>query len=358
MRVAFVLPQRSPVPIGGFIVVYEYASRLTSRGHEVAVVHPRTIAAPAGPTERAKAALWRRRYRRRPELLAPWLAPTPAVRMLAVRDLDDWDPPDVDVLLATTWETVRPVFAAETTGRRSMYFVQGYELDGAPEVISTWTLPLGKIVISRWLEGIAAELGEEERTSYVPNGIDRTRWGADIPLERRPERVGALLGAGKGSAEIVAAMELARQREPTLLAAAFGTGSKPRDLPGWIDYVRLPGVERLRALYNSCGIFVQASRNEGWGLPATEAMACGCALVTCDNGGSREYADDGETALVVEPTPSALGDAVVALVRDPELRIRLARNGQERVAGFRWERSVEMLEGALAPRIGAEGAGL
>lgn len=355
MRVAFVLPQRSPVPIGGFIVVYEYACRLVARGHMVSVVHPRTIGSPASAVSRAKAALWERRYRRRPELLSPWFAPSPAVQMLAVRDLCGWDPPNVDVMLATTWETVGPVFAARTAERRAMYFVQGYELDGAPEVISTWTLPLGKIVISRWLEGIAAELGEKERTSYVPNGIDPMRWGTDTPLEQRPARVGALLGAGKGSAEIVAAMELAREREPSLLATAFGTGSKPRGLPDWIDYVRLPRVERLRALYNSCGIFVQASRNEGWGLPATEAMACGCALVTCDNGGSREYADDGETALVVEPTPSALGDAVTALVRDPELRMRLARNGQERVAGFRWERSVEMLERALAPRTDAEG---
>jgi len=33
-------------------------------------------------------------------------------------------------------------------------------------------------------------------------------------------------------------------------------------------------------------------------MPAMEAMACGAALLTYDNGGCRDYARDGETALV------------------------------------------------------------
>lgn len=348
MRVAFVLPQRSRVPIGGFIVVYEYANRLAARGHEVSVLHPRTISRPSSLAGQARAELWVRRYRRRPELLAPWFRLRPDVRLLAVRHLQGGDLPEADALLATTWQTVGPVFDATAARGGGFYFVQGYELDGAPEVMDTWALPLRKIVIARWLEEIAAGLGEGERTSYVPNGSDPEQWGVDVPLERRPPRVGALLGSGKGREEIVAALRMARAREPGLLAATFGTGPPPEDLPDWVEYTRLPSGERLRALYNSCRVFVQASRNEGWGLPATESMACGCALVTCDNGGSREYAEDGETALVVEPEPRALSEAIVSLVGDAELRRGLALRGRERVAGFSWQRSVELFERALA----------
>ena len=32
---------------------------------------------------------------------------------------------------------------------------------------------------------------------------------------------------------------------------------------------------------------------EGWGLPGTEAMACGCALVSTRNGGVDSYAIEG-----------------------------------------------------------------
>ena len=35
-------------------------------------------------------------------------------------------------------------------------------------------------------------------------------------------------------------------------------------------------------------------------MPPMEAMACGAALVTYDNGGCRDYARDGETALVAK----------------------------------------------------------
>ena len=45
-------------------------------------------------------------------------------------------------------------------------------------------------------------------------------------------------------------------------------------------------------------IYLCPSWDEGLGMPSMEAMACGSALVTYDNGGSRDYAHDGETALV------------------------------------------------------------
>jgi glycosyltransferase involved in cell wall biosynthesis len=75
-------------------------------------------------------------------------------------------------------------------------------------------------------------------------------------------------------------------------------------------------------------------------------MACGCALVTTDNGGSRDYAVDTETALVV-PTgdPSGLADSAERLLRDATGRTRLAAAGAELVRSrFDWDRTAELLE--------------
>ncbi len=63
-----------------------------------------------------------------------------------------------------------------------------------------------------------------------------------------------------------------------------------------------PDPERLVSdIYDRSRVFVQASHYEGFGFTAVEGMACGAALVTTDNGGSRDYAFHGETALVVPP---------------------------------------------------------
>jgi glycosyltransferase involved in cell wall biosynthesis len=352
MRITFVLPARSPVPIGAFRVVYELANRLVERGNAVAVVHPRTRNAPSGPLARARARLWVARYRRRPAALAPWFPVDPRVRLLASTHLDPEALPDADALVAVTWEPPHCVAAAASSKGRGFYLIQ----EGVPapvvtsaEIDAAWDLPLDKLVISGWLEEKALARGEAERTHRVPIGVDLDAWGVDEPLERRRRRVGAFLNPLKGQDEILAALATVREAVPDLGAACFGTAPRPAALPDWCDYTRLPDRPALRRLYNSCSIFLQAGREEGWGLPANEAMACGCALVTYDNGGSRDYAFDGETARVVERHGAEhLAAALAELLGDDGLRIALARGGAELVSRFTWERSVEAFEGAIA----------
>lgn len=353
MKVVFLLPGQSLKPAGGFKVVYEYANRLVRRGHEVTAVHPWDCTRPGSPLAAARARLWVARLRRRPAAIAPWFELDERVALEAV-DYPAADRlPAADALIATAWHTARWVDAAAPERGAGLYLIQGYETwDGAAETVrKTWRLPLHKIVISRWLEEIAAELGEAERTSRVPIGMDLDRLGVDVPLAERTPRVGALLHSGgeKGSADIVAALCTLKRQRADLGAALFGTAPRPADLPDWIEYEMLPSAEGLRRLYNSCSVFLAASRSEGWGLPPCEAMLCGCALVTLANGGSREFAVEGETALVVPPEqPERLADRVAELLDDDPLRTRLAVAGAERLRGFTWERSVAELELVLA----------
>jgi glycosyltransferase involved in cell wall biosynthesis len=352
MRISFVLPTRSPVPIGGIRVAYEFANRLAARGHQVTVVQPRTVAAPGAALARVKAALWVRRFRREPRALMPWFEVDERVRIMPVSHLDPDSLPAGDVAVATpSWEPAHCVAGAAAAKGRPFFFIQGYDVWFAPEedVIAAWRLPLRKIVISGWLAEIADGLGEGERTSTVPIGIDLDWFSVEVPPESRPPRVAALLNPAKGLEEILAAAAQARAAVPTLTATYFGTASAPAGLPGWAEYAQLPDRPTLRRLYNSASIFLQASREEGWGLPASEAMACGCALVTYDTGGSREYAIDGETArVVVEPGAASLAAAIAELAGDDGLRLGLSRRGTERVAGYSWDRAVDAFEAALS----------
>jgi glycosyltransferase involved in cell wall biosynthesis len=83
-----------------------------------------------------------------------------------------------------------------------------------------------------------------------------------------------------------------------------------------------------------------------------EAMACGAALCTYDNGGSRDYAIDGRTAVVApRRNLDALASGLTRLLEDVELRRRLAREGQDFVrTQFDWERATARLESILAAR--------
>ena len=94
----------------------------------------------------------------------------------------------------------------------------------------------------------------------------------------------------------------------------------------------------LAQLINSGQIYVSAAWHEGFNLSALEAMACGLPVVMTDDGGSREYAVDGQNALVVEPRdPSALREQIVRLQRDKALRAHLIAGGLETVWQYNWD---------------------
>jgi glycosyltransferase involved in cell wall biosynthesis len=346
MKIVFVLPSVTAVPVGGFKIVYEYANRLAGRGHRVSIVHAVAGGAGGGLGGRMRHRHLVRRLRREPAAVAPWFDFDAEVELLVAEKLDSDVIGRRNLVIATAWETAAAVAAA--VGDAGFYLIQGLETWGDIEQVrATWRLPLRKIVISGWLRDIAVELGEGARTTVVPNGLDLDRLGVDVPLMAREPRVGALLGALKGEADVGAALLTARERLPELRAVTYGVAARPDALPDWVEHVRLPDPRQLRELYNSCSIFLQASAADGWGLSATEAMACGCALVTYDNGGSREYAFDGETAVVVEEGAENIAAAIVALVTDPQRRLMLALQGHEAVSAFTWERAVGSLEDVL-----------
>jgi len=101
--------------------------------------------------------------------------------------------------------------------------------------------------------------------------------------------------------------------------------------------------------YAAARVFAVGSWFEGFCQPGLEALACGTPLVTTDNGGCREYAVDGETALVVPPRDApAMADAIRRLLEDQNLSSRLVANGLDVVArDFDWERRTDEFEAVL-----------
>jgi glycosyltransferase involved in cell wall biosynthesis len=134
-----------------------------------------------------------------------------------------------------------------------------------------------------------------------------------------------------------------------LEVVAFGVQPPEHVLPSWVTFVKQPPAQELvDEIYNTSRVFLCTSWVEGFGLANVEAMACGVALVTTNNGGSNDYAYHDETALVAPGgDAAALTEHIITLLGDDDRRVALATAGNQYVQRFQWDRTAELLEAFL-----------
>jgi glycosyltransferase involved in cell wall biosynthesis len=321
---------------GGVRAILTYADRLTASGHHVAVVVP---------AKGRVRALWRSATGAGPD----WI---PGFRARVVW-VDRWRPsalPDADVLVATAWQSAPAVAEASARCGRKFYFVQHYESlyhGQAATVDATYRLPLRKIVISTWLRDVMRERFASEAEVLV-TPVDPALFHA-VPVTVASSHPRVLMlhheYSWKGTADGFETVARVKPRVPGLHLVGFGV-SPPRDSAGYDEFHADPPQDQLASLYSGCEIYLCPSWDEGLGMPPMEAMACGAALVTYDNGGCRDYAYDGETALVARRRDvSDLAAKLEALAVDGALRARIAAAGSAFIRNtFEWGRAVRRME--------------
>lgn len=349
MKITFILPGYSTKPIGGFIVVYTYASLFAEAGHDVTVIHVLDLAWKAQPRRNIIAGLRDSGRYYRELILRPrfnWDSVNPLVNMVNVKSLDATCIPDGDAVIATGWQTAEPVRDLPSVKGRKFYFIQGYEtwLADSTTVLETWTYPeLQKITVARWLRLKAIEMGvPESSVIHVPNAVSDV-FRITEPIQGRPPVACMYYSAEsiKGGEDGLEALKLVKSHIPDFQAFLFGS-DRPESLPRWATFFRNVPHKRLCAdVYNKSSVYVCSSHSEGWHLPAAEAMKCGCAVVSTDVSGVREYAEHGKNALLSPvKDPELLAGNIIWLLRHDTLRIALAREGSKIISGYTWRSSV------------------
>ncbi len=352
MKIVYALPAYTVSPVGGYHVHYEYASRLARSGHSVTIVFPRIPRGERSVRARAASLVWAMRLRRKHNPLIQSYRLDPHVKVRLLHDLSASSLPSADVLIATAWQTAEILADVPVRCGRKFYIVYDYEHlmtagpDIAARIEATYRANFSIVATSTVVDDMVRRCGGRP-LAKITCGLDLASFGVDNPPEQRPRLSVAFPvrpEAFKGTADAIAAMEQLRHvYGPSLLVSAFG--SQRTELPDWVRWIDYPNQTALRAIYNGHAVFVVPSHFEGWGLPGIEAMACGAALVTTDNGGCSDYAINEVTALVVPPkAQDAIADAVTRLFEDDALRSRLARGGAAFARRFTWENAAIALE--------------
>lgn len=313
LRIAYLIEDTEIA--GGIRVAAAHADVLTSLGHEV------TLVTKGGPMK------WRSTRAR--------VTHTPAFSAI--------NPADFDFVVGTFWTTLAD--AMQIAGRRAVHLCQGYEGSFTgyqhlkPEIDAAYALPIPKITVSPHLAPICRRFFDD--ATYVGQIVDAEFYQPHAAPNDPPRvlLVGPAQADFKGIDIGYEAVRHARRQnahfdlirisqwlpaenEPTELAAEFHVAVT---------------TEMMASMFATSDVFLGPSRSEeGFGLPAAEAMAGGVPAILSEIPSFLSWSDGRDHALFApEGDPEAMGRQLLRLLADSGLRSSLSGRGRAVVEQFR-----------------------
>ncbi|HET6514611.1 MAG TPA: glycosyltransferase family 1 protein [Thermodesulfovibrionales bacterium] len=106
----------------------------------------------------------------------------------------------------------------------------------------------------------------------------------------------------------------------------------------YMDYIPLEDIPKF---YSYADMLVHPSLAEGFGMTVLEAMACGTPVISSRNGSLPEVV--GEAGILFDPYGNSLEQAMLALIRNKDLRNDLIEKGLRNVTRYSWDTTAERI---------------
>lgn len=269
--------------------------------------------------------------------------------------------PECDISAATLSLSAFPTYYGKGTAK--VYHMQHFETHffndeyEKKRVLESYRLPMIRIANSSWLKNkLAKELGVD--SIFVPWGINTKIFNTkkinsqrlNGMFKRENNEIYVMsLGRSdrwKGLPDLFEALKYIRKKMPNLNIKLVLYGKQPYlkdNSPIDCEYVLNPTDKELVYLYQNCDVSVTASFYESFPLPPLEAMACGSKVVTTPYG-VEDYAKDGYNCIIVKPQDSkSIADGIIRAVTDFSTD-KFRRTGPQTAKKFTWERAVNSIE--------------
>lgn len=277
-----------------------------------------------------------------------------------LEDFRQYDPRDDDFVVGTFWTTLEP--ALRVAGSRTVHLCQGYE--GAfdayqpirADIDAAYRLPIPKMVVSRSLIPIIQAFTND--VTYVGQIVDDEFYRERVPPENQPLRVllaGQSQADMKGIAEGYGAAAHARWFNQRFDLVRVSPWAPSREEP--LDtvqefHVALTTAEMTR-LMHSCDVLIAPNHSdEGFGLPAAEAMASGIPTVMTSIPSYLSFDAKPDYALFApEQNAVELGERLIEMLGDESVRHRIRTRGREVAQQWRSHLVAEQLEAYFLSRL-------
>jgi len=314
---------------GGIRVQLAQADALIARGHRVRIV---TKGLPL---------TWR-------PSLAEWVY---------LDDFNTYDARDDDFIIATFWTTLAVAFAIAP--EKALHLCQGYEGSFTAyqpirgEIEAAYRLPIPKLVVTRSLVEICKQFSDD--VTYIGQIVEDEFFRPPTSVEHAPMRV-LLCGESqvdlKGIADGYGAAAHARWFHQTfdLIRVSPWAPSRGEPLDTAQEFHVALNTREMTRLMHSCDVLIAPNHaEEGFGLPAAEAMASGIPVVMTSIPSYLSFDDVHDYALFA-PQENAveLGEKLIELLSDEDLRQRLRVRGREVAEQWRASKVAERLEKSLS----------
>jgi len=279
-----------------------------------------------------------------------------------VDDFRQYDAGDDDFVVGTFWVTVPQAYAL--AGARAVHLCQGYE--GAfsayepirDQIEAAYRLPIPKLVVAKSLLPVCERFSND--VTYIGQIVEEEFYRPWSPREHDPLRV-LLVGQSqadlRGIAEGYGAVAHARwfHQKLDLVRVSPWAPSREEPLEAVQEFhVSLTTAEMTRLVHSCDALIAPNHREEGFGLPAAEALASGLACVLTAIPSFLSFDETRDYALFApEDNAVELGERLIELLSDSGLRDRLRTRGREVAEQWRVAGVADRLERFFRSRLTA-----